>query len=189
MLAVGAFAIDRVPVTVSDYARFVAETRRAAPTSTGGTLADRHAWAGGEAPRAYRSHPVVLVRFDDAAAFCAWRRARLPTVEEFRAAAGSSAYPWGDEVDPTRVNSAEFGAGDTVPVASFPRAMSPLGLMDAAGNVAEWTASPGAREGERLVVGSAFDEPAAVGRVDRARSFAVDTRAVTLGFRCAMTRP
>lgn len=189
MLSLRGFAIDRVPVTARDYDRFVREARHPAPRSTGGALADRHAWSSGEPPRGYLSHPVVLVRFADAEAYCAWRGARLPTVEERRLAAGDGPYPWGEGADATRVNSAEHGAGDTVPVASFPRAMSLSGLMDAAGNVAEWSSSPGEREGERLVVGSGFDEPVTAGRVDRARSVPVDARSVTLGFRCAMTRP
>lgn len=189
MLTFQRFAIDRVPVTVRDYDIFVRETDHRSPGVTGDVRHDAHAWRNGVAPRAYLSHPVVLVSFADAAAYCAWRGARLPTLVERRTALGSRVYPWGDIADTTRANTAESTLGDTVPVATFPRAISPTGMMDTVGNVSEWTASPGTTPNDRVIAGSGFDEPITAGRADRHRTVSAFTRSVTLGFRCAMTRP
>jgi iron(II)-dependent oxidoreductase len=50
-----------------------------------------------------------------------------------------SIYPWGDEFDPNKANTAETGLGTTSPVGCFPMGASPYGLLDMAGNVWEWT--------------------------------------------------
>ncbi len=103
-------------------------------------------------------HPVVQVSARDAAAFCAFYGLRLPIDEEWEYAARGAdgrRFPWGDtppEEDGRR--RANFGtvqccapdAGDgyarTAPVGHFPSGASPFGLLDMAGNVWEWTASP-----------------------------------------------
>ncbi len=103
-------------------------------------------------------HPVVQVSARDAAAFCAFYGLRLPSEEEWEYAARGAdgrRFPWGDtppEEDGRR--RANFGtvqccapdAGDgyarTAPVGRFPSGASPFGLLDMAGNVWEWTASP-----------------------------------------------
>jgi iron(II)-dependent oxidoreductase len=52
-------------------------------------------------------------------------------------------YPWGEQLwSPQRANLRGSGCGRALPVGSLPAGRSPDGLLDVAGNVWEWTASP-----------------------------------------------
>jgi formylglycine-generating enzyme required for sulfatase activity len=157
------FAIGCYPVTNAEYARFVAETGHQSP-KVGGiplmvsersetefrALAGPYVWSNGMPPAGRERHPVTLVGFEDALAYCAWltRRAgkpiRLPTEAEWECAARGGIeggrFPWGDTLDATRAHflpdgsaKAEWG---TAAVGSYP----PNGfeLHDMAGNVWEW---------------------------------------------------
>ena len=66
-------------------------------------------------PAGHGSHPVVLVRYDDAVAYCQWlsdthraRCVRLPTEAEWEKAARGGVegqrYPWGNDIDSSRCN-------------------------------------------------------------------------------------
>ena len=84
--------------------------------------------------------PVTGVSQSDAAAYCAWRGARLPSEAEFeRAARGGDqrTYPWGD--DPPDDTRAVFGQDVTADVGSCPAGKGPYGHLDLAGNVWEWS--------------------------------------------------
>jgi formylglycine-generating enzyme required for sulfatase activity len=91
---------------------------------------------------------VTEVTWFGARAYCEAIGRRLPTEAEWEfAARGASEngtgfiYPWGNEWDPTRA-SARVPDGQTpsskVDVNSFPLGASPFGMLNMAGNVAEW---------------------------------------------------
>ena len=160
-----AFDLAVHPVTIAQYDRFVRETGHRAPAvhelplivATGGreredVFRERSApyvWDDGVPPIGRLDHPVTLVRWEDAVAYCGWlssligRPVRLPTEAEweYAARAGSKEpLPWGEALDPSRANflmdprqRAEAG---TSPVTRFePNA---FGLCDMIGNVWEW---------------------------------------------------
>jgi formylglycine-generating enzyme required for sulfatase activity len=99
-------------------------------------------------------HPVVHVSWNDAQAYCAWSRTRLPSEAEWEYAArggSSTPFPWGDEVEPDgehhmNVFQGEFPNGNTgadgfegtAPVHAF--APNAFGLYNVTGNVWEWCA-------------------------------------------------
>ena len=149
------FYIDKYEVTNAQFEKFV--------TATGYvTDAEREnwgfVWEGGEvwpqiqganwrAPLGHGStirdkmnHPVVQVSHNDAVAYAKWAGKRLPTEAEWeKASRGTDGriFPWGDEWDPTRLNSLELGPRTTTPVGSFPDGASPYGALDMVGNVWE----------------------------------------------------
>ncbi len=92
--------------------------------------------------------PVVGISWDAANAYCRWRGVRLPTADEWEAAARAPdgrRFPWGDATRSTlaRDTSREISryAKLARPVASEPDLRSPLGLYHLASNVAEFVAS------------------------------------------------
>ncbi len=173
----GAYFITRTPITNAQYAAFVRATGHPAPdvdpeTWRGYRLIHpyartrRHAWHRNEPPPGRARHPVVLVSQADARAYARWLSEvtgaswRLPTEREWeKAARGTDGrrFPWGDVFDPGRLNSHDAGPFDTVPVGRFPEGASPFGVLDAAGQVYEWTATP-AGEGRAIVKGGSWDD-------------------------------
>jgi sulfatase modifying factor 1 len=162
---VSEFFIGRFAVTNDEYARFVHATGHPAPIVRGLPLitlggredlfresAAPYAWENSEPPAGHGSHPVVLVRYDDAVAYCRWmsetesRAVRLPTEAEWEKAARAGTeglrYPWGNEIDATRANfltdPSTRPQRSTRPTGTYePNA---YGLSDVCGNVWEWVA-------------------------------------------------
>ncbi len=133
---VDAFEIDKFEVTNQAFERFVWETGYVTEAKQAGDTSWRY-YAQGKP-----QHPVVKVTWNDAKAYCEWLGKRLPTEAEWeKAARGTDAriYPWGNQWDAAKANTKESGNRGTTAVGSYPAGASPYGVMDMAGNVAEWT--------------------------------------------------
>lgn len=172
-----AFAITLTPITNRQYAAFVKDSGHPAPDVDPRTWASygliypysltrRYAWAKGRPPDGRGDHPVVMVSHTDAVAYAVWlsRRTgevwRLPTEEEWeKAARGTDGrmFPWGGVFDARLLNSHDLGPFDTEPVGRYPEGKSPFGLLDAAGQVFEWTATA-AGKGRYIAKGGAWDD-------------------------------
>ncbi len=157
------FHIGTHPVTNAEYARFVKETGhpspaiRALPLMVSGpveadfrALASKYFWNNGTPPEGRDHHPVTLIGFEDANAYCMWlagktnKPVRLPTEAEWEKAARGGLegkkFPWGDTLDlafahylPHTGAKAERG---TAAVGTYPA--NGFKLHDMAGNVWEW---------------------------------------------------
>ena len=146
-----AFRLDRTEVTVAQYARFIRQTGYKAPF-VAEPWAAPYNWAGGEPPPGVGDHPVTLVNWFDARAYCRWAGKQLPTEAQWeKAALGTDGrrFPWGDTWDGSACNHGKSGADNydasdghetTAPVGSYPGGRSPYGLEDMFGNAWEWTA-------------------------------------------------
>ena len=203
-----AFDIMTTPVSNADYAVFVAATGHRSPKIDAETWAAyglvhryertrRHAWRGTRFPGGRAAHPVVLVSHDDARAYAAWlsretgARWRLPSEEEWeKAARGADGrrFPWGEGFDEGRLNSADAGPFDTVPVGEFRDGASPYGMLDAAGQVYEWTATA-ADDGRFVVKGGSWDDAGCgVCRPAARHARPGDLRHILIGFRLVRER-
>lgn len=110
----GGYLLDRYEVTNEAYAAFVRGTGHRAPanSSQAATL-----WANDRPLPGIEDHPVVNVSWEDADAYCRWAGKRLPTEAEWeKAARGTDGrrYPWGNDWDFTRANSASYWAQRTI---------------------------------------------------------------------------
>ncbi len=199
--ALDSYLIDRQEVSVTDYLRCVALGRCAAPPYEAG------------AERLKRPDlPVVLVRWQDADDYCRFRRARLPTEAEFeRAARGAlgRAYPWGRWFHAAAANHGRLGVllqdpsdgfAELAPVDAFAAGRTPDGVLNLAGNAAEWQADAyrerysdpppdGTQPPRRVVRGGSYLSARAWLRGAAREGVPPDTRRVDLGFRCARSLP
>lgn len=231
---VSGFYLDRVEVTNRAYAEFVAATghREPANANPAATLWEHH-----RPLPDIGDHPVVNVSWGDAVAYCRWAGKRLPTEAEWeKAARGTDGrrYPWGNDWDLSKANSASYWANRTVefksgadwdafwvkgegarlskekgikgevltmPVGSFPQGRSPYGVLDMAGNVAEWVSDwydPNyyrtapltdpqgpARGAIKAMRGGSWLKPAVSLRTSDRDWGTIDSRPSGTGFRCA----
>lgn len=148
--------------------------------------------------------PATQISWDDATAFCAHRGARLPTEDEWEAAARNgqgdrTLYPWGDDATehgrwrlnawqgafPT-ANTLDDGYLFASPVGAFPP--TPLGFVDLVGNVWQWTST---EEGaERVMRGGSYlcDPDVCHGyRIAGRQTATPDSALMHVGFRCAQS--
>jgi formylglycine-generating enzyme required for sulfatase activity len=192
------YYIGMFPVTVAQYAAFARATRRPAMPWAQRTYTmdldafddmevitrlDRN-WRHpfGRDPRvgdrgvaARPDHPVMVVNWYDAMAFCAWASqvsgasVRLPTAAEWQKAArgpDGRPYPWGKgplpgphlcNSLPEGLHSIGVAESTTTPVGSFsPLGDSPYGCSDMLGNVWEWTSTATRDEEGRLLFGHPY---------------------------------
>ncbi len=161
--------------------------------------------------------PVVGVSWYEAQAYCAWLQTQLPNQAEAmvltkgvpqgyiirlpyneeweRAARGTRGgeYPWGHYFEPNYVNcSSSWKEGEkdqgTTAVGLFLRGVSPEGLLDAAGNVWEWTFSLYADD-EPFIRGGSYDNHLGFIRSTFHEWSHPSNRDFNLGFRLVLGSP
>ncbi len=117
-------------------------------------------------------HPVTLISWTDALAYCAWSGAMLPSEAQWEYAARgpeSLDYPWGSEFDGQKNNycdqncpmdwkddSFDDNFARTAPVSSFADGASWVGALDMVGNLWEWVND---WHGETYYANSPVDNP------------------------------
>lgn len=125
------FLIDRAEITVAQYKQFKPDYDETSYTS------------GEECPQC----PAMAVNWFNAQRYCQWAGKRLPTENEWEAAArgpSERAFPWGDQLLEGFANIQEDQDGflNAAPPGSFPKGASPFGALDMIGNVWEWVSTP-----------------------------------------------
>ena len=128
--------ISRSPITNVQYKRFLDANPGHRVPSRPEDWARPYNWdnVGRVYPLDKADHPVVLVSWDDAKAFCDWAGLALPTEEQWeKAARGTDGriWPWGNE--PPTTEHCNFGGnvGGTTPVGKYsPTGDSPYGCVD-----------------------------------------------------------
>jgi len=234
---VSGFFIDRTEVTVQEY-RACVSAQRCLPLRE----------SEGAAHFFKPEHPVSLLTWSEAQAYCEFRGGRLPTEAEFeRAARGgvrtnehgpdgterrARVFPWGDlfnshvsnhggpalrtplgvSDEDAMSSDARDGFEELAPVGSFPSGATPEGVLDLAGNVAEWVydlyaeypkpkanssvvsdvrdpKGPTTSEtGMRVARGGHYKSSPAWLRAAARLAFPAETRSPLLGFRCVRER-
>ena len=133
-----------------------------------------------------------MVSHGDAEAYAAWLSARtrlawrLPTeIEWEKAARGADGrrFPWGERFAPDRLNIHDRGPFATMPVGSFPAGASPFGLLDGAGQVFEWTATPRGEDRYYVKGGSWDDKGCGVCRPAARHARPAGIKHILIGFR------
>lgn len=206
---VAEFFIDRFPVTNKNYEKFILETKHDMPYYNA-EWAREYNWMNSEMfdsrgneqsrdkqhlyPSVQGDHPVVLVSWLDAQAYCKWRSQksglsiRLPTAEEWEKAARGNdgrCFPWGEAVDLKKCNLRESRVGRTTPVLAYVSSESPYEVADLIGNVWEWTLSERPdHPGEKISKGGSWKTSEVLVSCSSVRSESAHFIASDVGFRC-----
>jgi serine/threonine-protein kinase len=89
----------------------------------------------------FNDYPVIYVTWGQAKTYCEWAGRRLPTEAQWeRAGRGDDfrTFPWGENKADGLLANFNMLVGDTSRVGTYPAGASPYGVLDMAGNVAEW---------------------------------------------------
>jgi len=136
-VALDAYWMDQLEVTNAMYALCVTAGACGLPRNLG-TARKAEYFNSPE----FKDHPVIYVTWGQAKTYCEWASRRLPSEAEWeRAARGDDfrTFPWGEDKADHRFANFNMLVTDTSRVGSYAMGASPFGIMDMAGNVAEWT--------------------------------------------------
>ena len=183
------FFIDRHEVMISDYFKFwtaIQHTRdhsKCHPAELRNKDHTPHSRIGPNS-RGGRTLPVHGIDWFDAYAYAAWKGKRLPTLQEWRKAAGAQhgrQYPWGNEWVEGKVNPNKR----PVTVSFYSGGKSPFGCLQMSGNAEEWCANSKAGKygSERALAGGAWRSGRFV-KTAQARDKRTTEKGETFGFRC-----
>jgi hypothetical protein len=187
-VTIDSFTIDRHEVTNRQYRTCYGRGRCRWPVS-GDAVGIKDYFVN----PAYDMYPVVNVDWHAAAEYCRAQGKRLPTEEEWLAAAVAApainrlyTYPWGDAFGGGRANTQESGRGSPAIVGSHsPAGDSPSRAADMAGNAAEWTATSASEQAGIVVKGGSYRDDRLAAQASAYRIVAVDAAEDWIGFRCA----
>ncbi len=204
-VALPGFSIDRTEVTIGQFARFVQATGTVTEAERAGGGFEfvggwqrRPGWTwrtpDGMPPTSPQL-PAVHLTQAEAAAYCRWAGARLPTAAEWQSAAYTEqrpappapwqrgktyTYPTGDS--PAGANTSERDAWPRAAPAGATLA-GVNGLFDMGANAWEWVSD--AQGADRRTMGGSWWYGASQMRADVNAWKAADFYAVYIGFRCA----
>ncbi len=188
---IASFLIDRTEVSVADYRRCV----------------DEKALDGCEEPRAdvtgkdlgynwgkegRENHPVNGVSWKDAKDFCMWAHKRLPSEDEWEAAArgmNGRKFPWVGESVSCKLAVMDngidgCGSNSTKEVTGMEKGATPSGVLNLIGNVSEWTSNLSGNREFAQRRGGSWKSQAKFLRASNRDWKSVSYRSSTIGFRC-----
>lgn len=147
-----------------------------------------------EYPNQAGAQPKVSVTWEEARSLCEQAGKRLCSEEEWEKACkgpGNARFPYGNAYDADACNTETAQGQDRTLAASgsFPRCRSAYGVVDIAGNVAEWT-STRFDASDFTHKGGAFDRQDSTSRCSARKNAVPTDRSTSVGFRCcAGVRP
>ena len=209
-VTLAAFKLKTTPVTVAEFKKCVTAGACTAEHYTDAALSVDTSCNYGNLSRT--NHPMNCVDWDGAKEYCAWIGGRLPTQEEWEYASTHNGtqhldtmFPWGDNLPKhcvtaqyyfghikkycqgnaaTPMSNADDYEGTSDVSLHTPAGDSPLGLVDMAGNVWEWTSSLSLHSGY-IVRGGYWGLGAASMDVTYSVYDDPSDRSNGIGFRCA----
>jgi len=203
-VTLSAFAIGRTEVTAAEYQACVDAGSCSTPQPMNGFGDPCDAGSG--------NLPAACVNWFQAADYCAWIDATLPTEAQWEKASRGTdgrTYPWGEDAPTCTLTNmsgcSPTGGSDIIEVGSKPAGASPYGALDMSGNVFEWVADwydaayyvgspdtdpPGPANGTQRVLRSAASNYVDVAQRSAFRGVDFETTSPSdgngnIGFRCA----
>ncbi|MFW5654004.1 MAG: formylglycine-generating enzyme family protein, partial [Planctomycetota bacterium] len=183
--------IDRTEVTNADYQVFVQATGAAEP----------YYWRFADDFDAIADLPVMWIPFEDAEAYARWQGKRLPTLEEWQAAARGPdrhLYPGGLETPPDVIHGERGHNPETIYtayIANVVDARVPAewddadGLLHLYSNVREKTGTVNLTRRSAIIAGRGWSDPVAQFSLESWGTGPFDFPEPRTGFRCAKSDP
>ncbi|MCG9127375.1 SUMF1/EgtB/PvdO family nonheme iron enzyme [Candidatus Poribacteria bacterium] len=159
-IEVNEFEIGVYPITNAQYFQFIKETKHNPPEHWLINVQNDDQDLDFSCYKLMGDHPVIWISCEDAEAYAKYANCRLPTFQEWQYCArgyDDRLFPWGNEIDKPRCNTAELGAESTTPVGLFNDGVSPFQCYDMIGNAWEWTGTDYDEEGRfRVACGGSW---------------------------------
>jgi formylglycine-generating enzyme required for sulfatase activity len=198
--ALEAFWLDRTEVSVADYLECIEAGACEVPKDEQVLCQRGSSYTNQPAPPLV--HPVNCVSWEQAQDYCRWRGKRLPSSDEWEAAARGPEglmFPWGEELpncEQAFSNRQECSYDgccsredwssiwpETMPVVSMDEGASPFGVLHLADNVREWV-EDGDGEGRHWVRGGHYSRSH---ELFGANAWLAKRETDFIGFRCAVS--